>query len=160
MQLSPRPCSIQRSALLASQQCVPLTPFFVVAILSAAALIGLGTATARTLESYSDLRTTIARFNAISAHNALFFLSSFPTLPDFYIPLHRISCDGHILLGTDDDLQPEGFSAICNFLFGDHQWIQPSLSILEGGFEIRPASSLALPPFLLLPRARLTFRRR
>ena len=75
----------------------------------------------------------------------IYFVQVLPsTLPDFHIPLRRTSCDGHILLGTDDDCLLEGISAICNFVFGNLQWIQPNLSNLECGFRIRRASSLAL----------------
>ena len=110
------------------------------AILIGASLIGLGSATDRTLEARcSDLRMAITRLKSICAHDALILLRSSFSSNRLLYTFRSTPCNGHSLLGTYDDLITEGISAICNSHLGDLQWIQASLSILGGGLGIRRA---------------------
>ena len=62
---------------------------------------------------------------------------------------HRcITCDGHPLLGTHDDLLREDTSAISISHIGDLQWILASIPLREFELGIRRVSSLALSAFL------------
>ena len=84
----------------------------------------------------------------ISAHDAPILLRSSFSAPKLLHTLRCTPCDGHPLLETHDDLLREGVSAICNSYLGDHQWIQASLAVREGGLGIRCVSSLVLSAFL------------
>ena len=49
---------------------------------------------------------------------------------------------------THDSLLREGISVITNTCLSDIHWLQASLSIRDGGLDIRRLSSLALSAFL------------
>ena len=84
----------------------------------------------------------------ISAHDALILLRFSFCAPKLLHTLRCTPCDGHPLSETHDELLREVVSAICNSYLGNHQWIQASRAVGEGGLGIRRVSSLVLSAFL------------
>ena len=108
-----------------------------------------GAALDAALEGYCRvLARALGRLNQLPLQNVLILLrSSFGATKLSYI-LRCSPCLGHPSLPRLDDLLKQGLESIVNCSLNNHQWLQASLPINDGGLGIRRVVTLASSAYL------------
>ena len=95
-----------------------------------------------------DLNRAISRLKLIAAHDALILLRASFSAPKLMHTLRSSPCAGHPELEAFDRLLRGCVESITNSDLTEHQWIQATLPVRNGGLGVRRVTSLAPSAFL------------
>ncbi|XP_029656497.1 uncharacterized protein LOC115230450 [Octopus sinensis] len=101
------------------------------------------------MEKTSNMEQAASRLSQLDAHEGLFLLKNFLSIPKILYILRSSPCFLHPKhLGSIDSIIRRHAELICNVQLDDLAWKQASLPIRMGGIGLRSPTDLALPAYL------------